>query len=499
MHGPETRYTEAEKFVLVLVHAARKLRSYFQGHPITIVTDQPLRPILSKPEISGRMAKWAIELAEHDISFQPRTAIKVQALADFIVEGVSLSASEAVGTSIEQPSSQGSPPRQDSTSGQGCSAWTLYVDGASSREGSGAGLLLLSPGAEELTYTLRFDFPASNNEAEYEALITGIELAQRCGTSSLRVFSDSQLIVNQVLGTYEAKEDPMKKYLARVTELKSQFGTFEIQQIPRSQNKRADALSKLASSSFFHLNKKVLVEVVKQRGYEKHRQLPCQVGTITEQTSWMSPIVKYLSMGELPAEKTEARKLRLRAGRYVLHQGVLYRRSYLAPWLKCITLAERGYVLREIHEEICGNHIGPRVMAKKCILAGYYWPTIFLDSAELYKKCAACQVYTTVQHLPAHEMILILSPWPFAQWGIDLLGPFPKALGGLEFLVVAIDYFTKWIEAEPLSTISGRTIQKFFWKNIICRFGIPHCLISYNGKQFAENPFKDWCTELGIR
>ncbi|XP_027156526.1 uncharacterized protein LOC113757421 [Coffea eugenioides] len=196
LQGPETRYTPAEKLVLALVHAARKLRPFFQAHSITVLTDQPLRQILTKPEVSGRMTKWAVELAEHDIGYQPRTSIKAQALADFLAEGTSLPVSD--------PSSMPEAARPEEP-------WVLFVDGASSKEGSGAGLLLTSPTGEELTYALRFDFPASNNEAEYEALLTGLRISHQMGVTAIRVWSDSQLVVYQVRGEYEAKEDVIKK------------------------------------------------------------------------------------------------------------------------------------------------------------------------------------------------------------------------------------------------------------------------------------------------
>ncbi|XP_071905675.1 uncharacterized protein [Coffea arabica] len=328
LQGPETRYTPAEKLVLALVHAARKLRPYFQAHSIVVMTDQPLRQmlflILRKLEVSDRMTKWAVELAEHDISYQPRTTIKAQALADFLVEGANLS--------VTEPSTLSKEARPEER-------WVLFVDGASSKEGSGAGLLLISPTGEELTYALRFDFSASNNEAEYEALLTGLRIAHQMGVTAIRARSDSQLVVHQVRGEYEAKEDIMKKYLAKVREAISLFDTFEIEREPRSQNKRADALSKLASSSFAHLNKEVLI----------------------------------------------------RAAKYAYAEGTLYRRSYLSPWLKCVTPEEGDYVLREVHEGLCVAHVGSRVLAKKCLFLGYYWPSVFRDAAALVQKCRACQ------------------------------------------------------------------------------------------------------------
>ncbi|GJW50720.1 reverse transcriptase domain-containing protein [Tanacetum coccineum] len=199
--------------------------------------------------------------------------------------------------------------------------WTLFTDGASSIEGSGAGLILTDPNGKEITYALRFDFRASNNEAEYEALVAGLELAIQ-----------------------------MEAYIT---------------QIPRSKNKRADALRKLASSSFAHLTKSVLVEVVPCRSIEVRA-----INTIEE-------------VGPVQAD----------------------------------------YVLREAHLGSCGAHTGPRSIAQKAARLGYYWPTMYRDATRV--------------------------------WGIDIVGPFPEAPGRVKFLIVAIDYFTKWAEAEPIATITG--------------------------------------------
>ncbi|XP_027103086.1 uncharacterized protein [Coffea arabica] len=172
----------------------------------------------------------------------------------------------------------------------------------------------------------------------------------------------------------------------------------------------------------------------------------------------MDPIVRYLAGGELPPSRVEARRVLLRSRGYELSNGVLYKKSYLRPWLRCITPEEGDYILRELHEGICGNHVGRRVLAKKGMLSGYYWPTMFLDSAELVARCKSCQLHAPIHHAPTQEMIPLQSPWPFFQWGIDLLGPFPRAPGGYEHIVVAVDYFTKWVEAEPLTTISSRLV-----------------------------------------
>lgn len=284
LQGAETRYPEVEKLALALVHAARRLRHYFQAHPIQVLTNHPLRQILLKPEASGRLVKWAVELGEHDISFVPRRAIKGQVLADFLAE---ITGPASPPTSSEEPSAK--KPRLTEPD-----LWTLFVDGASSTDGAGAGLLIVDPSGVEVTYALRFDFHASNHEAEYEALITGLQIAHRLGARRLQAYCYSQLIANQIYGSYQAKDPIMKKYLDKVHSL-----------IPRSQNRRADALSKLASSAYAHLTKNVLVEVLPQPSFD-HRPIL----TVTDdQDNWMTPIIQYLNTGHVPPTAQAARSL----------------------------------------------------------------------------------------------------------------------------------------------------------------------------------------------
>ncbi len=123
--------------------------------------------------------------------------------------------------------------------------------------------------------------------------------------------------------------------------------------------------------------------------------------------------------------------------------------------------AEAEYVLREIHEGICGNHSGVRSLSKKVIIAGYYWSSIQADTNQLVQRCDKYQRFANLLHSPSEELTPISSPWPFVQWGLDIMGPFPIGRRQLKFVVVAIDYFTKWVETEPLATITERNIQNF--------------------------------------
>lgn len=209
---------------------------------VHVMTDQPIKQILHCPKTSGRLLKWAIELSEFDIEFKPRTAIKAQALADFIAE---------LTTPPEQPVEQ----KMD---------WKIFVDGSASNEGSGAEIIMIGPNFEELEYSLGFEFPATNNDAEYEAVITGLGLAARLGVSSVEICNDSQLIVGQVMGEFEARDGKMAAYLMAVRDLQRGFSSFKITKVPRKDNERADALARLASANPRNLPRTANVQVLRQ-------------------------------------------------------------------------------------------------------------------------------------------------------------------------------------------------------------------------------------------
>ncbi|KAK3003569.1 hypothetical protein RJ639_018904 [Escallonia herrerae] len=257
LQGAEQRYPNAEKLAFALLNAARKLRPYFQSHTITVLTDKPLRRILHKPDLSGRLIPWSVELGEFDIHYRPRPSIKGQALADFIVE---------------------------------C---TLPI---------------------------------------------------------------------------EVEESPLGS----------------------------------------------------------------------------------------------------------------------------------DYALREVHEGICGQHLGGRALAHKVLRQGYYWPTMHRDALDYTKKCDACQRFSSIPRQSPSPLSSLSSPIPFAMWGMDIMGPFPPATAQRRFVIVAVDYFTKWVEAEALATISEKKCEDFFWRAVVCRFGIPRVLVTDNGKQFDNPTFRTFCANLSI-
>jgi hypothetical protein len=216
------------------------------------------------------------------------------------------------------------------------------------------------------------------------------------------------------------------------------------------------------------------------------------------EVSWMTPIISYLQGGTLPDNRHEASRLKVRASRFLMLQGILYKRGFSLPYLRCLAPDEAKYVMREIHEGICGNHSEARALQKKIVRAGYYWSSMQADANRFVQHCDKCQRFANLLHSPPEVLVPMTAPWPFAQWGLDIMGPFPIGRRQLKFLVVAIDYFTKWVEAEPLATITEKNIQSFVWKAVICRFGIPRVLVSDNGKQFDNPRFRQFSQELGI-
>ncbi|RVW52759.1 Pro-Pol polyprotein [Vitis vinifera] len=214
---------------------------------------------------------------------------------------------------------------------------------------------------------------------------------------------------------------------------------------------------------------------------------------------WTKDIIRYLRTSTLPEEPKQAHKIRVQTARFTLIGGHLYKRSFTGPYLRCLNHSEALYVLAELHKGVCGNHSGGRSLAHKAHSQGYYWPTMKMDAAAYVKKCDKCQRHAPISHMSSETLKPISSPWPFAQWGMDIVGPLPATAAQKKFLLVATDYFSKWVEAEAYASIKDKDVTKFVWKNIICRFGIPQTIIADNSPQFDRKTFRNFCSELNIR
>nr|KYP76554.1 Retrovirus-related Pol polyprotein from transposon 412 [Cajanus cajan] len=406
LQDTEKRYQTIEKLALALVTAAWHLRPYIQSHQVVVMTDYPIKQILRKPELVGRMIAWSVELSEFSMQYESHGALKAQFLADFVAE--------LTPTSVDEPQ-----------------VWTLHVDGSSNSKGGGAGIILEGPNQVTLLQSLKFGFKVTNNQAEYEALLAGLRLAHDLWAQRVNCNIDSKLMIEQLSGTYQAKDVLLQRYFHMASHQISSFDEFTIQHVPREKNTRVDLLSKLAS------------------------------------------IWNYLKSGTLPEDKNKSRKMRVKSAKFVIVGDELFKRGISTPLLKCLTTPQAAYVIEEIHRGICGMHSGACSMETRVLRARYYWPTLKSDCQAYVQKCKECQQFGNTHRQPPEALHQMMSLWPFARWGMDILGLFPPAKGQLKFLLVAIDYFTKWIKACPLAKITTDNVQKFTWKSIICRFSIP--------------------------
>ncbi|CAN1273992.1 Retrovirus-related Pol polyprotein from transposon 412 [Linum perenne] len=375
----ETRYSPLEKSAYAVIIASRKLRPYFRAHTIHVVTNLPLKTALRSMGVAGRMSKWAVELSEYDVHFQPRTAIKAQALADFVVEGC---------VRVE---------------GRPYDYWELYVDGASSKNGAGAGIVLKSPQGVLHETALRFNKSRTNNAAEYGALIAGLRMAKAMGVSHLKVFSDSAIIVNQLSGVYEVREETQAPYNDQAKIALKDFETTEIHHVAREDNTHADALSNLATALSFEDGRMITVEKEREEGECMVVNDETRVTPTVPLIDWRTPIRTFIETDTLPADRALATKIRRRAARCVLLDGEMYRKSSAGPYLRCLSNEEASFTLREIHQSVCGMHIGAKSLEKNVLLQGYYWPTIRRDSEELVKRCHKCQLFANTHHLPSSQ------------------------------------------------------------------------------------------------
>ena len=181
----------------------------------------------------------------------------------------------------------------------------------------------------------------------------------------------------------------------------------------------------------------------------------------------MDEVKICLENGRLPPNADEARKLQVRALKYVLIEGILYGKSFVIPYLRCLRPDEAREALREVHEGVCGQHLGRRALAHKVTHLGFYWTDMLKHAQDYMKKCDRCQRFAPIVRQPPEMLTSINIPIPFAMWGMDILGPFPLVSARRKFLLIAIDYFTKWNEAKPLAKITTKKVAPFVWVNII--------------------------------
>ncbi|XP_019176170.1 PREDICTED: uncharacterized protein LOC109171572 [Ipomoea nil] len=420
--------------------AAKKLTPYFQGRIVRVLTDQPIGSVLRSSSSSGRLVKWALMLTQFALEYKPRSAIKGQALADFVVE---CTAREA------NPTTQPGPDDM---------WWELATDGSSGKRGAGGGVVITSPEGFKFYHALIFYFSPTNNEAEYEAFIAGLRYVRKLGAQYVRARTDSALVVGQVLGNFEANGDRLVQYRNQMLAILVEFEGHTVEHVPRADNVDADVLSKLAQEAPEHISRIARIEEMTRAAIDA---LEVAAVAPTEE-NWITDLMQYLTDDRLPDDTERARKVKLRAPRFQEMDGRLYRRSYGGPLMRCLNEFEADLVMTELHSGICSAHHDGKALARRIMLIGYYWPSIQLDCKRVARECEACQVFAKVLGRPATFYQPVSTAIPFARWGVDIVGPFTRVAGRKRFIILVTDngkQFEGSYFADFLATIGTKAVK----------------------------------------
>jgi ribonuclease HI len=316
------RYPQIQKLPYAIILTRRKLRHYFESHSVTVVSSIPLGEIIQCREASGRITKWAVEIMGETISFAPRKAIKSQVLANFVAEWID----------TQLPAAPIQPE-----------LLTMYFDGSLMKTGAGVGLLFISPLGKHLCYVLRLHFPASNNVAEYEALVNGLRIAIELGVWRLDARGDSQLVIDQVMKNTHCRDPKMEVYCDEVRRLEDKFYGLELNHVAQRYNETADELAKIASGRTTVppdvLSRDLHQPSVKTDDTPEPGEASAAEGEalrveeerngVTPNQNLQTPYLQYLHRGELPLDRAEARRLARRAKSFVLlgDEKELYHRN----------------------------------------------------------------------------------------------------------------------------------------------------------------------------
>ncbi|XP_075669634.1 uncharacterized protein LOC142639317 [Castanea sativa] len=268
----ETRYLPLKKLILALVHAIRKLPYYFQAHTVYVLTKYPLKLLLKRSNFTGKIAKWGIRLGSFNIRYRPRSSMKGQVLSDFVAEFSPRKELEIVCHVEVHP-------------------WKVFVDGTSSALGATAGIVIITLEGIKLEHSFRLGFRASNNEVEYEALLAGLKAVLGLGAKEVEVYSDSRLVVNQVQGSFEAKDSRIMEYLRLVKQTMDRFLNVRVVQVARGQNRHADFLAILASSLTKEVPRLIKVELVAESRVNARIVISL---IIAAEPCWIDSIIDFL-------------------------------------------------------------------------------------------------------------------------------------------------------------------------------------------------------------
>jgi ribonuclease HI len=430
--------------------------------------------MLQKQILSGRLGKWAYALMEYDLKYEPLRAKKGQVLADFLVEH-HIETRDDVGV-IEANSCK------------------VFFDGLVCGQVRGIGCYIILPHGAEYELSIQLEFECTNNQAEYEALLSGVETAIELGAKLVDIFGDLMLIVQQISGESQCLDGKLNEYKEKCVGVLNGLDRFSITHVPREENSRSNTLAQQALG----------YDV--RRGFFRSKQEPmsytlaitCEDGSTlaskggVREGDWKHALIKYIK----DPNSGHDRKTQRLALKFTMIDGALYRRT-VGLLLKCLGEEE---AMGEVHEGMCGAHQSAHKMGWALQRLGVYWPTMLQDSFKYYKGCGTCQKFSKIHAMPTSMLHPVIKSWPFRGWGLDFIGEVHLAsTKGHQFVLVAIDYFTKWVEAVLLKNMMHREVIDFVLHHIIYRFGIPQTLTTDQGSSFMSHQFKEFIASLKIK
>ena len=278
----------------------------------------------------------------------------------------------------------------------------------------------------------------------------------------------------------------LRPYHAYSELLVGRFDDLSYTHLPRVQNQFADALATLASMIDIPEGVVVRPLLVKTGSVPAYCCLIDESGFV-DGLPWYHDIYQFLRYGTYPKAVTTKHKRTLRhlATRFVIHGETLYRRTVDGVLFLCLDRDSANQVMREVHAGVYGPHMGGHMLARKIMRTGYFWLTMETDCFQFVQRCTECQMYGDLIHVPPFKLHALTSPWPFSIWGIDIIGKISsKSPSGHEFILVAIDYFTEWVEATSYAKMNAAKVATFIKLHIIYKYRVPHELISDRGVHF---------------
>jgi ribonuclease HI len=355
----ESRYTTTERLCCALVWSAKRLRQYMLYYTTWLISKlDPLKYICEKPYLSSRIAKWQVLLAEYDIVFMTRKAVKGSIIADHFADHA-MENYEPLNFDL---------PDEDvivvESESEESDQWTLYFDGAVNVSGNGAGAVVISPENKQYPVSTRLLFECTNNTAEYEACIIGLEAALELEAKKLEVFGDSLLIICQVKGEWQTKDEKLKLYQSYLLKLADEFEEIKFTYVSRDKNQFADALATLASMTQVDAKSRIQPINIEARSFQAHCYF---IGESPNGKPWYNDIKEFLQHREYPKgiSKTDEKTLRRMTMGFYLDGEILYKRSSDETLLRCLNGNEIEQALKEVHEGICATHANGHTMAKQ--------------------------------------------------------------------------------------------------------------------------------------